>query len=237
MRVIPDSLHASLTGAFVLNDHGTFVYDHDCSDDPNETWFTYFVTDGEDTTQVADTVKINILNECPIGNDDLYSGVSEGDVLTIDPSNGVASNDEEKNQCDILEITLLQGSGPLFGDLDLKSDGSFTYEHDDSENFTDEFKYLLTDGECLVPDTVTVTIRIEPVPDTPPVAVEDSFDCIDEGDSLIIAFRDDGILYNDYDDDPGQTQTLRSVLVKRPLHAKQFILNTLYDDMYMTICV
>ena len=226
MRVIPDSLHASLTGAFVLNDDGTFVYDHDCSDDPNETWFTYFVTDGEDTTKVADTVKINILNECPIGNDDLYSGVSEGDVLTIDPSNGVASNDEEKNQCDILEITLLQGSGPLFGDLDLKSDGSFTYEHDDSENFTDEFKYLLTDGECLVPDTVTVTIRIEPVPDTPPVAVEDSFDCIDEGDSLIIAFRDDGILYNDYDDDPGQTQTLRSFLVKRPLYAKQFILNT-----------
>jgi len=226
MRVIPDSLHASLTGAFVLNDDGTFVYDHDCSDDPNETWFTYFVTDGEDTTQVADTVKINILNECPIGNDDLYSGVSEGDVLTIDPSNGVASNDEEKNQCDILEITLLQNSGPLFGDLDLKSDGSFTYEHDDSENFTDEFKYLLNDGECLVPDTVTVTIRIEPVPDTPPVAVEDSFDCIDEGDSLIIAFRDDGILYNDYDDDPGQTQTLRSLLVKRPLHAKQFILNT-----------
>ena len=226
MRVIPDSLHASLTGAFVLNDDGTFVYDHDCSDDPNETWFTYFVTDGEDTTQVADTVKINILNECPIGNDDLYSGVSEGDVLTIDPSNGVAANDEEKNQCDILEITLLQGSEPLFGDLDLKSDGSFTYEHDDSENFTDEFKYLLTDGECLVPDTVTVTIRIEPVPDTPPVAVEDSFDCIDEGDSLIIAFRDDGILYNDYDDDPGQTQTLRSFLVKRPLYAKQFILNT-----------
>ena len=36
-------------GAFVLNDDGTFSYDHDCSDDPNETFFTYFVTDGEDT--------------------------------------------------------------------------------------------------------------------------------------------------------------------------------------------
>ena len=226
MRVIPDSLHASLTGAFVLNDDGTFVYDHDCSDDPNETWFTYFVTDGEDTTQVADTVKINILNECPNGNDDLYSGVSEGFVLTIDPSNGVASNDEENNPCDILEITLLKDSGPTFGILDLKSDGSFTYEHDDSENFIDEFKYLLSDGECPFPDTVTVTIRIEPVPDTPPVAVEDSFDCIDEGDSLIIVLREDGILYNDYDDDPGQTQTLRSFVVDRPLHAKQFLLMT-----------
>ena len=50
-------------GAFVLNDDGTFTYDHNCSDDPDETFFTYFVTDGEDTTLVADTVRIIIDND------------------------------------------------------------------------------------------------------------------------------------------------------------------------------
>ena len=176
---------------FVLNDDGTFVYDHDCSDDPNETWFTYFVTDGEDTTQVADTVKISILNECPVGNDDLYSGVSEGDALNIDPFNGVLANDTDQNTCDILEIELHEI--PSYGDLTLNDDGSFEYLHDDSENFVDEFVYLLRDGECAIPDTVTVTIRIEPVPDTPPVAVADSFDCINEGDFLQILLSEDGV--------------------------------------------
>ena len=221
MRVIPDSLHASLTGAFVLNDDGTFVYDHDCSDDPNETWFTYFVTDGEDTTQVADTVKISILNECPVGNDDLYSGVSEGDALNIDPFNGVLANDTDQNTCDILEIQLHEI--PSYGDLTLNDDGSFEYLHDDSENFMDEFVYLLRDGECAIPDTVTVTIRIEPVPDTPPVAVADSFDCINEGDFLQILLSEDGVLSNDYDDDPGQTLT--AILVDWPLHYDNFIFN------------
>ena len=95
------------------------------------------------------------------------------------------------------------------------SDGSFDYTHDDSENFEDKFTYLLNDGECSTWDTVTVTIRIDPVPDTPPVALPDSFPCIDEkfySDGL----PDDGVMSNDYDDDPGQT--LNTILVVYPLH-------------------
>ena len=93
-------------GAFVLNDDGTFTYDHDCSDDPDETFFTYFVTDGEDTTKVSDTTRIIIENECPVGNDDLYSGVDEGGILNIGPFDGVLSNDTDQNSCDILQIQL-----------------------------------------------------------------------------------------------------------------------------------
>ena len=100
-------------GAFVLNDDGTFTYDHDCSDDPDETFFTYFVTDGEDTTKVSDTTRIIIENECPVGNDDLYSGVDEGGILNIGPFDGVLSNDTDQNSCDILQIKPLDP--PLFG--------------------------------------------------------------------------------------------------------------------------
>ena len=41
MTVILDT--PPVGGAFVLNDDGTFSYDHDCSDDPDETFFTYYV--------------------------------------------------------------------------------------------------------------------------------------------------------------------------------------------------
>ena len=201
-------------GAFVLNDDGTFTYDHDCSDDPDETFFTYFVTDGEDTTKVSDTTRIIIENECPVGNDDLYSGVDEGGILNIGPFDGVLSNDTDQNSCDILQIKSLDP--PLFGGVVLNSDGSFDYTHDDSENFEDKFTYLLNDGECSTWDTVTVTIRIDPVPDTPPVALPDSFPCIDEGGFIQMVLPDDGVMSNDYDDDPGQT--LNTVLVVYPLH-------------------
>ena len=87
------------------------------------------------------------------------------------------SNDTDQNSCDILQIQLYK---PSFGAVVLNSDGSFDYSHDDSENFEDKFKYLLNDGECDTWDTVTVTIRIDPVPDTPPVALPDSITCIDE---------------------------------------------------------
>ena len=201
-------------GSFVLNDDGTFTYDHDCSDDPDETFFTYYVTDGEDTTKVSDTTRIIIENECPVGNDDLYSGVDEGDTLNIGPFEGVLSNDTDQNSCDILQIQLYKP--PSFGAVVLNSDGSFDYSHDDSENFEDKFKYLLNDGECDTWDTVTVTIRIDPVPDTPPVALPDSITCIDEGDFIQMVLPENGVLSNDYDVDPGQT--LNTVLVAHPLH-------------------
>ena len=201
-------------GAFVLNDDGTFTYDHDCSDDPDEIFFTYFVTDGEDTTKVSDTTRIFIENECPVGNDDLYSGVDEGGILNIGPFDGVLSNDTDQNSCDILQIKPLDP--PSFGGVVLNSDGSFDYTHDDSENFEDQFTYLLNDGECSTWDTVTVTIRIDPVPDTPPVAVADDYPCFDEGGFVQALLPEDGVLSNDYDDDPGQTLT--AVLVVYPLH-------------------
>ena len=195
-------------GTFELYPDGTFFYDHDCSDNPNEVFFSYYITDGEDTSAVK-TSKINILNECPIGNDDLYDGIDEGGTLNISSLDGVLSNDSDQNSCDILKITKLDD--PLYGTLDLKPDGSFDYIHDDSDNFEDTFTYLLTDGECKDQDTVNVTIRINPLPDTPPVAVADSFPCIDEGDFIQALLPEDGVLSNDYDLDTGQTLTVTLV--------------------------
>ena len=88
---------------------------------------------------------------------------------------------------------------------------------------------MLWDGECPNWDTVTVNIRITPVPDTPPVAVNDSFPCIDEGSFLQTLTYDEGVLFNDYDLDTGST--LSSIIVTYPINGT-LILNPNGTFMY-----
>ncbi|GIR72745.1 MAG: hypothetical protein CM15mP75_2570 [Flammeovirgaceae bacterium] len=50
----------------------------------------------------------------------------------------------------------------------------FIYTHDDSENFTDQFSYRLSDGECSGA-VYTVILSVDSVDDQPPLAVDDSY--------------------------------------------------------------
>ncbi len=74
-----------------------------------------------------------------------------------------------------------------------------------------------------MPDTVTVTIRITPVPDTPPVALGDTYPCIDEDSVLQTLTYLEGVLGNDYDLDE-KDSVLSAVVVTLPLHGS-LILN------------
>src|SRR5210317_2065681 len=58
------------------------------------------------------------------------------------------------------------------GNLLLRSDGTFRYEHDGSKADDDEFKYRAFDGTGFSRDA-TVTITIEDVPNSPPFVVSD----------------------------------------------------------------
>jgi hypothetical protein len=81
---------------------------------------------------------------------------------------------------DTLSATLL--SGPAYASaFTLSSDGTFTYTHDGSENFSDSFTYEVDDGNGGT-DTATVSITITPVND-PPVATDDSV-TVDEGGTV-----------------------------------------------------
>ncbi|MBK9085050.1 MAG: cadherin-like domain-containing protein [Sterolibacteriaceae bacterium] len=53
------------------------------------------------------------------------------------------------------------------GTLTLNADGTFSYTHDGSENFSDSFSYRLTDNDGQVSEA-TVNITISPVSDTTP---------------------------------------------------------------------
>ena len=133
-------------------------------------------------------------------------------------------NDNDQNPLDpVTVVPPIPLTSPQYGVLNLFANGSFDYVHDDSENFEDVFTYLVNDGECVLPDTVTVTIRITPVPDTPPVALGDNYDCIDEDSVLQTLTYLEGVLGNDYDLDE-KDSVLTAVLVTLPLHGS-LILN------------
>ena len=181
-----------------INDDGSFVYEHDCTDMPNEDYFLFKVSDS--ITESIDTVFITINNVCPTGENDFYQ-ITEGQTIDISAPIGVLFNDTDDNVCDPLTATLVVP--PLYHDgaFTLNQDGSFTYTHDDSENFEDQFSYRLSDGECNGA-VYTVILGIDSVSDVPPIARDDSFiPCLKEGETLNITTYNDGVLGNDNDPD------------------------------------
>ena len=197
-----------------INDDGSFVYEHDCTDMPNEDYFLFKVSDS--VTESIDTVFITVNNVCPTGENDFYQ-ISEGQTIDISAPVGVLFNDTDDNVCDPLSATLVVP--PLYhtGTFTLNQDGSFIYTHDDSENFEDQFSYRLSDGECNGA-VYTVILGIDSVSDVPPIARDDSFiPCLKEGETLNITTYADGVLGNDNDPDP-KDDTLTAELVQGVSH-------------------
>ena len=64
--------------------------------------------------------------------------------------------------------------------MTLNANGTFSYTHNGSENFTDSFTYEVSDAVGNT-DTATVTITITPVNDNTPVADTESFTVLEGG--------------------------------------------------------
>ena len=214
VEIEQDPFRGTLLPSGEINEDGSFIYLHDCTDMPNEDYFLFKVKD--QYTETVDTVFITINNVCPIGQNDVYD-VLEGQTIDISEPVGVLLNDTDDNVCDPLTASLVVP--PLYhtGTFTLNDDGSFIYSHDDSENFVDQFSYRLSDGECNGA-VYTVTINIDSVDDVPPVAKDDSFvPCVKEGESLSIALYDDGVLGNDNDADL-KDSVLTAILIDNVSH-------------------
>ena len=81
-------------------------------------------------------------------------------------------------------------TGPSHGGLTLNADGTFSYTHNGSENFTDSFVYRVEDAAGHFTD-VTVNITITPINDNNPVVTPKSF-TVDEGATATEADLDSG---------------------------------------------
>ena len=107
-------------------------------------------------------------NAPPIANEDQLD-VDEGGTTnqTTTGSNSLLANDTDPDlPNDTLTVNLELVNGPSFGTIMLDGDGSFSYTHDGSENFSDRFVYEIQD-EAGATAQANVEITINPVNDAP----------------------------------------------------------------------
>ncbi len=117
-------------------------------------------------------ITINPVNKAPVANDD-HMTVSEGgsaDNLD-DGSTSVLDNDTDQDlPGDTLTASLW--SGPSHGTLTLNANGTFDYENNSNEFYTDSFVYVLDDNAGIT-TTATVDIWVTLVNDKNPMANDD----------------------------------------------------------------
>jgi hypothetical protein len=178
-----------LHGVAVVQPDGSFTYTPTLNYHGSDS-FSYRITDGHALSEPA-LVSLNILpiNDAPIGLNDHYT-IPE-DTLLVVHAPGVLSNDSDVDG-DTLSAHLV--GEPLYGTLDLSSDGSFSYMPDADFVGEDGFVYRVSDGS-LYSAWVFVTITVSPVNDAP-IALNDHYSLI-QGSSLTISAP--GILSNDVD--------------------------------------
>ncbi|MBT2995695.1 MAG: tandem-95 repeat protein [Candidatus Thiodiazotropha sp. (ex Ctena orbiculata)] len=182
-------------GALTLNGDGTFSYIHDGSENFTDS-FTYRITDTDGETADA-TVTINVTpvsDQTPVANADSITVAEGGTASTlVGGSSTVLNNDTGLGDT---PVTVSLVTDVVNGTLTLNGDGTFSYTHDGSENFTDSFTYRITDNDGETADA-TVTINVTPVSDQTPVANADSITVAEGGTATALIGGSSTVLNND----------------------------------------
>ena len=175
-----------------INADGTVDYTHDGSETLSDS-FTYTIDDlsGAASNTVTVSLTITPVNDSPVAVADAFV-VAEGATANLD----LAGNDTDADDgLDLTSITII--SGPTNGSIDaINVDGTVDYTHDGSETLADSFTYTIDDLAGAASNTVTVSLTITPVNDSP-VAVADAF-VVAEGASANL-----NLATNDTDADDG----------------------------------
>ena len=108
--------------------------------------------------------------------------------------------------------------------LTLNANGTFSYTHDDTENFTDSFIYQVDDAAGNS-TTATVNITITPVNDNNPAVPDNSFTVneggtateadLDSGANLLAGFTDTDLPFDSQTVDLTQS-SLHPIMVRSP---------------------
>ena len=129
--------------------------------------FEYTIDDGNGAQDTA-TVTVNVLNQAPIANDDTAT-TNTSDAVIIN----VIDNDSD---ADGDQLIVKSVSMPQFGTVTNNEDGTLTYKANVGFVGTDNFTYTLSDADgAQSTATVTVIVNEDPVPNNPPIAIDDTY--------------------------------------------------------------
>lgn len=199
----------ALTKQHVYLDDGVTSYDIAGLTNGTKYSVKIFVHDTNDNWSIgvgdiALIVEINLY--APVSLNDVIS-LSEGATATtlLSGASSVLANDSDADG--MKRVTASIESNPSHGTVTMSNNGTFSYAHNGSENFTDQFTYRANDG---VHDgnIATVNIGISPVNDNTPVAVIDTI--ILEQGAVIYLLKNGStsVLNNDTDVDIGDSLTV-----------------------------
>ncbi|WP_231102535.1 Ig-like domain-containing protein [Pseudoalteromonas luteoviolacea] len=125
------------------------------------------VNDGTDSASLASfNIEVTNVNDAPIGTAFTFT-LAEAGLLSVNSAQGLLSTATDKDTDSGDTLTVEQVSAPTHGQLTLNQDGSFSYQHDGSENHSDQFTYRVKDASSATSDTYTVTLTITAVADAP----------------------------------------------------------------------
>lgn len=233
-----DILSASIETApghaspYSLSTNGLLQYTHDGSETTSDT-LEYKVCDNGSPVKCA-TAFVNItiepVDDPPTAVPDTYN-LLEGATVT----GNVKTNDFDSENHSFVVITPVI-SPPSHGVLsNFNSSGAFTYVHNGSENFNDNFVYRV----CETPSSplarcsqTTVTLVITPVNDAP-VTSPDTF-TVPRSETLDTQAEpgQTTVLANDTDPE-GNTLTVNTTPVTPPIYAASFTLNANGSFIYV----
>ncbi|NNL47970.1 MAG: tandem-95 repeat protein, partial [Acidimicrobiia bacterium] len=198
------TFHAS----FVLAADGSFDYTHFGPFEGLSDTFTYQVEDAAGNTDTATaTITITPVNDnAPAAVDDgpyVLDEAGTADTLATGQASVLDNDTDNDLPGDTLTASL--AGAPAFGSVVLDPTGHFVYTHDGSENFLDSFTYEVFDG-VNTSAPATVTLSINPINDSDPIATDDSLAVVEGGTAGV------DVRSNDTDPDlPADSLTVISV--------------------------
>ena len=167
LSVVADDIITANGGSVLLLSNGDFIYSPAANYNGSDS-FEYSVTDGQGGVNTA-LVNINVIavNDTPIANDDFF-GLQEDVMATGNVLANDTDIDGDALSIQPQSITTLSG-----GQIELQSNGDFTYTPAENYNGTDSFEYTLTDAQGASVAGMAF-LDIEAVNDAPE-AKDDSF--------------------------------------------------------------
>ncbi|MCU7842016.1 MAG: DUF4347 domain-containing protein, partial [Candidatus Thiodiazotropha sp. (ex Troendleina suluensis)] len=223
------TFNSSATNARVNQAMQQIAYANSSSAPPVSVQIDWTCNDGNNGSQGAGgalnvvgstTVTIVAVDDVPVANTDSIS-VAEGGTATtlVGGATDVLSNDTGLGDTPVT-VSLVTGPTQSAG-FTLNADGTFSYTHNGTENFTDSFIYRIIDNDGQTADA-TVNITITPVSDATPVAVVDTI-TVAEGATITTLVGGSGTVLNN-DTGLGDTPVTVS-LVTGPTQSAAFTLN------------